>query len=107
MQVAQFFGLVVAAYAAGFLSMNVTSVLLTTMFIPRGQGRVIVNAELFRLIWSWGINQPGIQFGTVIAAVIIGALCLACATMLSAFATAGAIAGALGFIAMLVMFFTL
>jgi hypothetical protein len=65
-----------AAYVAGFLSMNLASIVLVKIFVPPvSRHRINVQAMLFRIIWSWNIESPMGQF-QILAALIITGCCL-------------------------------
>jgi hypothetical protein len=66
-----FLALAFAAYIASFLSMNLVSIVLVKTFVPPGRSRIIAQAALFRVIWSWSIERPD-----VILALMITGCCL-------------------------------
>ncbi len=104
--VATFAGLALAAFAAGFVTSHIVSYILTVMFVPRGNGRVVVNAILFRYIWSFGFNQPGLMLGKIIVALVLAGICLAAFSTGTAFLIAAVAASVIAAIALTVVFFT-
>jgi hypothetical protein len=71
-----FLVLACAAYIAGFLSSNLVSIVLVQTFEPPGHGRLVIQAALFRIIWSWSSECPMGQIQVLVALMITGC-CLA------------------------------
>ncbi len=101
-----FLAVAFAAYASGFLVSNLTSIILVKTFIEPGFGRQLVNAELFRVIWSWGFNRPGLGLVKVVAALFIAWCCLSLFTGVGAAFLAACVAGSvLAAVGLTVVFF--
>lgn len=98
-----------AGYAAAFAVAMVTSVVLTKVFVEPGYGRVIVNAELFRYIWSWGVtDRAPLQVLWILFALAAAGLCVALVTSVGlAFLLACVGTGVAAAIAVVVLFFTI